>query len=69
MPSFTPNLSLYLPGGGSLSIGGSDEVADIDTLARLAQITPPEQRSALRADLRRLPADQRSAWLQARLQQ
>ncbi len=43
--------------------------ADLDTLARLAQITPPEQRSALRADLRRLPADQRSAWLQARLQQ
>ena len=32
MPSFTPNLSLYLPGGGSESIGGSDEAADIDKL-------------------------------------
>ena len=32
MPSFTPNLNLYLPGGGSESIGGSDEAADIDKL-------------------------------------
>ena len=30
MPSFTSNLNLYLPGGGSESIGGSDEAADID---------------------------------------
>lgn len=32
MPAFTPNLSLYLPGGGSLGIGGDDEAADIDKL-------------------------------------
>lgn len=30
MPAFTPHLNLYLPGGGSLGIGGDDEVADID---------------------------------------
>lgn len=32
MPAFTPNRNLYLPGGGSLSIGGADEVADIDKI-------------------------------------
>ena len=41
---------------------------DLDTLARLAQITPPEQRAALRQSLLALPAAQRSAWLQAQLQ-
>lgn len=30
MPAFTTNLDLYLPGGGSLGIGGADEAADID---------------------------------------
>ena len=32
MPAFTANLNLYLPGGGSLGIGGADEAADIDKL-------------------------------------
>lgn len=32
MPAFTENLNLYLPGGGSLGIGGADENADIDKL-------------------------------------
>lgn len=32
MSAFTSNLNLELPGGGSLGIGGSDEVADIDKL-------------------------------------
>lgn len=32
MPALTPRMSLYLPGGGSLSIGGADETADIDRL-------------------------------------
>jgi len=32
MPSFTNRLDLYLPGGGSLDIGGADEVADVDKL-------------------------------------
>lgn len=41
---------------------------DIDTLARLAQTTPPEARAQLRADLLAQPAAQRSAWLQAQLQ-
>lgn len=40
---------------------------DIDTLARLAQITPPEARAALRQALLAVPAAQRSAWLQAQL--
>lgn len=41
---------------------------ELDTLARLAQITPPEARAALRRGLlAQLPA-QRTAWLQARLQ-
>ena len=40
---------------------------DTDTLARLAQITPPEARADLRRELLALPAAQRSAWLQARL--
>ena len=41
---------------------------DLDTLARLAQITPPEARSALRRDLLAQPPAQRSAWLHERLQ-
>lgn len=32
MPAFTARLNLYMPGGGSLNIGGDDEVADIDKL-------------------------------------
>lgn len=32
MPAFTPNLNMYLAGGGSLGIGGADEQADIDKL-------------------------------------
>ena len=32
MPAFTANLNLYLPGGGSLGIGGADEVVDVDKL-------------------------------------
>jgi hypothetical protein len=40
---------------------------DIETLARLAQITPPEARANLRKELLAVPANQRSAWLQARL--
>lgn len=42
---------------------------ELDTLARLAQITPPEARAALRRDLLALPPMQRAAWLRARLQQ
>lgn len=32
MPAFTARLNMYLPGGGSLGIGGDDEVADIDRI-------------------------------------
>ena len=32
MPVITARLNMYLPGGGSLSIGGDDEVADIDKI-------------------------------------
>lgn len=32
MPNYTSKLDLYLPGGGSSSIGGADETADIDKL-------------------------------------
>lgn len=32
MPALTARMSFYLPGGGSLSIGGDDEVADIDRI-------------------------------------
>ena len=41
---------------------------ELDTLARLAQITPPEARAALRRELLAQPAGQRAAWLEARLQ-
>ena len=42
---------------------------ELDTLARLAQITPPEARAALRRELLAQVPMQRAAWLQARLQQ
>lgn len=32
MPAYTGRLNMYLPGGGSNSIGGDDEVADIDKI-------------------------------------
>lgn len=32
MPAFTARVNFYLPGGGSLNIGGDDEVADIDRI-------------------------------------
>lgn len=32
MPAFTTHLNLYLPGGGSLGIGGDDEEADVDKI-------------------------------------
>lgn len=32
MPALTPRTGYYLPGGGSLSIGGDDEAADIDRI-------------------------------------
>lgn len=41
---------------------------DLDTLARLAQTTPPEARAALRRDLLAQAPEQRSAWLLERLQ-
>ena len=40
---------------------------EIDTLARLAQTTPPEARAQLRRELLAQPADRREAWLQTRL--
>lgn len=38
MPSFTPNLNLYLPGGGSSGTITPDEVVDIDRLNQNAQL-------------------------------
>lgn len=32
MPAFTARMNMYLPGGGTLGIGGDDEVADIDRI-------------------------------------
>ena len=32
MPGFTARTGMYLPGGGSLGIGGDDEIADIDRI-------------------------------------
>lgn len=40
---------------------------DIDALERLAQITPPEERDALRLDLLRVPAAERRAWMLAKV--
>jgi hypothetical protein len=41
---------------------------DIDVLERLAQITPPEERDALRLDLLRVPAAQRRTWMLEKVQ-
>lgn len=41
---------------------------DIDALERLAQITPPEDRAALRLELLRVPAAERRAWMLAKVQ-
>ena len=41
---------------------------DIDALERLAQITPPEERDALRLDLLRVPGAQRRVWMLAKVQ-
>lgn len=37
MPAFTARLGFYLPGGGSQSIGGADESADIDRINQSLQ--------------------------------
>ena len=44
------------------------DTEDIDALERLAQITPPEERDALRLDLLQVPAAQRRAWMLAKVQ-
>ena len=44
------------------------DAEDIDALERLAQITPPEARDALRLDLLRVPAAQRRTWMLAKVQ-
>ena len=44
------------------------DAEDIDALERLAQITPPEERNALRLDLLRVPAAERRAWMLAKVQ-
>ena len=44
------------------------DAEDIDVLERLAQITPPEERDALRLDLLRVPAAERRAWMLAKVQ-
>ena len=41
---------------------------DIDALERLAQVTPPEDREAVRTDLLRVPAMQRRTWVLQKLQ-
>lgn len=41
---------------------------ELDTMARLAQITPPDARAALRRELLAQSPAQRAGWLQARLQ-
>ena len=41
---------------------------DIDVLERLAQITPPEERDALRLDLLRVPVAQRRTWMLEKVQ-
>ena len=43
------------------------DTEDIDALERLAQITPPEERDALRSDLLRVPAVERRAWMLAKV--
>ena len=44
------------------------DAVDIDVLERLAQITPPEERDALRLDLLRVPAAQRRTWMLEKVQ-
>ena len=44
------------------------DTEDIDALERLAQITPPEERDALRSDLLRVPAAQRRTWMLEKVQ-
>lgn len=44
------------------------DAEDIDALERLAQITPPEERDALRLDLLRVPATERRAWMLGKVQ-
>jgi hypothetical protein len=51
-----------------LALLRSADAEDIDALERLAQITPPEARDALRIDLLRVPAAQRREWMLAKVQ-
>lgn len=44
------------------------DAEDIDALERLTQITPPEERDALRLDLLRVPAAQRRTWMLEKVQ-
>ena len=41
---------------------------DIDAMERLAQVTPPEDREAVRTALLKVPAARRRAWVLQRLQ-
>ena len=54
--------------GPLLALLRAADSEDIDALERLAQITPPEARDALRLDLLRVPAPQRRAWMLAKVQ-
>jgi hypothetical protein len=51
-----------------LALLRSADAEDIDALERLAQITPPEERDALRLDLLRVPAAERRAWMLTKVQ-
>lgn len=51
-----------------LALLRSADAEDVDALERLAQITPPEARDALRIDLLRVPAAQRREWMLAKVQ-
>lgn len=51
-----------------LALLRASDSEDIDALERLAQITPPEERDALRSDLLRVPAAERRAWMLAKVQ-
>lgn len=51
-----------------LALLRSADAEDIDALERLAQITPPEARDALRLELLRVPAAQRRVWMLAKVQ-
>ena len=54
--------------GPLLALLRAADAEDVDALERLTQITPPEERDALRADLLRIPAAQRREWMLARFQ-